>query len=167
MEIIITSELYGSHKVYYDDEDHNLVSQFNWHIAKGKRDVFYVRARVPNKLRGKFGFNSIRMHRLIMGANEEQVVDHIDHDGCNNKKSNLRFVSSKESMANTRKHSDGLTGFKGVTFQKKKGLYHARIRVDGKLISLGRSKNPIIAAEKYNKAALKYFGEFAHLNAIP
>jgi len=167
MELIIISKKYGTYTVSYDKEDHDVIINFNWHIAKGKNGVFYARARVKNKFRNVYGDSNIRMHRLVMKADGNQIVDHIDHNGLNNCKSNLRFVTGQQSTANTRVHSDSLTGYKGVTYVKSKKLYFARIRVDGILISLGRSKSLKKAVMRYNEAALKYFGEFAYLNKIP
>lgn len=166
MELIINSKKYGQHTVSYDEGDHELISQFHWHIAKGKKNVFYVRARVKNKLRPIYGESNIRMHRLIMNTKVDQRIDHIDHDGRNNQKCNLRFADNSQNAANNRLQCDSSTGFKGVTFKKSKKLYLARIRVNGKLIYGGSFKCPLDAAKRYNELAIKHFGEFACINII-
>jgi len=166
MELIITSKKYGTHSVYYDDEDHELISGYKWMITGGKKGVYYARGYKGKKKGGAGVYDKVRMHRLVMNANEDQEVDHIDHDGRNNKKSNLRFVTDSQNSANTRLHSDSRTGFKGVTFKKSKRLYLARIRYDGRLIYGGSFKNIYKAALRYNELAKKYFGGHAFLNIL-
>lgn len=167
MELVIKSKSYGNHTVYFDDDISNTILQFNWNIAKGHNGVFYVRARVPKLMVDKYKCTSIRMHRLIMNVPANIDIDHADHNGLNNKKENLRLCDKQKQTANTRLHCDSFTGYKGVTYVKKKKLYFTRIRVNGKLISGGRTKDIIKAAKKYNEMAIKYFGEFACLNKIP
>lgn len=162
MELIIVSKKYGTHTVYFDKKDNQLVESVTWQIHKGKC-TFYARGW----LRPRSKKNTVRMHRLLMGVKEGELVDHIDHNGLNNRRINLRIVTQSQNSQNMKVPRDGLTGFKGVTFVKNKKLFHARIRVNGKLISGGRTKDIIVAAKKYNELALKHFGEYAYLNIIP
>jgi hypothetical protein len=166
MELIIHSKVYGTHTVYYDAQDHNLVRRIKWSIAKGKNGIYYARGRVRNKDLEEIGQRSVRMHRLLLGATELQEVDHVDHNGLNNRKNNLRIVTNSQNSSNTRLHADSSTGFKGVTLRKKKGLYCPRIRVNGKLIHGKLTKNIYDAALQYNEMAVKYFGEYAYLNEL-
>lgn len=136
-------------------------------IVKGKKNVLYVRGYRGKKVGGGGVFDKVRMHRLIMNCPSELQVDHINGNGLDNRRDNLRLATNKQNCRNKRVQINNLTGYKGVSFNKKKKLYHARIRVNDELISLGRSKDLKIAIMKYNEAALKYFGEFAHLNIIP
>jgi hypothetical protein len=167
MELVIYSKIYGSHVVYYDDIDHELVSGYHWMISKGKKGVFYARGYIGKKSGGNGVHDKARMHRLIMNCPEDLQIDHIDGNGLNNQRVNLRVAKNAQNCRNQRAHSDSLTGYKGITFVKKKKLYFARIRVNNKLISLGRSKDLKKAVIRYNEAATKYFGEFAFLNKIP
>lgn len=107
--------------------------------------------------------------RIIMGSifykNNWKEVDHIDRNKLNNKKSNLRFATLSQQAANKSKYkrSKNNIPFKGVYTDQSPG-FKSGIRVNNKFIYLGRFKEPILAAIAYDKAAVKYFGEFASLN---
>jgi hypothetical protein len=107
----------------------------------------------------------VRLHRLIMDAAIGDIIDHIDGDGLNNAKSNLRFVTSQQNAMNRRawKNKRG-SRFKGVHRDGKR--FRAIITVNRKNIGLGSFKTEEEAAEAYNKAASEMFGEFACLNII-
>lgn len=168
-QIIINSPKYGQKICLIDSDDFELVSQYQWVIEKGRTTFYAIYARP--------GF-TIRMHQLILGVTPEKngkrcvKVDHIDHNGLNNLRCNIRICTNSQNGANSRVAKRNSTGLKGVTLKwdKRRGRnilkYYARIRVNGKLIDLGRHDNPIIAAKKYNEAALKHFGEFAYLNPL-
>lgn len=167
MELIIKTKSYGELMVFFDDDDYDLIRKYRWMIAKGKKGVFYARGYIGKKQGGGGVFEKTRMHRLIMNCPDNLQVDHINGNGLDNRRINLRIATNAENCRNKKPHADSLTGYKGITFIKKKKLFYARIRVDGKLKSLGRSKDLKSAVIRYNNAALKYFGEFAYLNKIP
>lgn len=102
------------------------------------------------------------MHRLIMNTPIGLTVDHIDHDGLNNQKTNLRNCTMKENSMNKSKNKGFSTKYKGVYVFRNK--FAVNIRVDDKIIFLGVFDNAVDGAREYDKAAIKYFGEFAHLN---
>ena len=91
-------------------------------------------------------------------------IDHIDRDPLNNRIENLREANFSQNAAN--KIIAGREGLKGVEFRKKSSVnpYRARIRVNGSVINLGAFKTSLQAAQAYDAAAMKYFGEFARLN---
>lgn len=166
MELVIKSKAYGTHTVYYDDMDHDLVRDVKWNLAKGDDNVLYARGRIRKKDRNESDQLLVRMHRIIMSAPPSHQVDHIDYDGLNNRRINLRIATQRQNSRNMRVSKDSTTGFKGVSFRKKKGLYVTRIRVDGKLIHGHLTKNIYEAALRYNDMAIKYFGDFACLNEL-
>jgi len=92
-------------------------------------------------------------------------VDHRNHDTLDNKDNNLRICKHIENCRNIRKRSGCTSKHKGVSWHKKLEKWIARIMFN-KAVYLGSFKNEIDAAEAYNQAALKYFGEFANLNNI-
>lgn len=108
------------------------------------------------------------MHRLILNVTDAIVfVDHIDGNGLNNQRSNLRACSNAENLMNRPANKNNTSGFKGVILDKTNGKWIAQIMLKRKHIGLGSYSNKIDAAKAYNDAAKIYFGEFAYLNEIP
>ncbi len=139
-----------------NNEDYILLSNYNWCVIKGDR-TFYAYCKINNK--------TILMHRLIMKAKKGQQVDHINHNGLDNRKYyNLRFADNSQQSQNSRKKRDCSSKYKGIYWDKKRKRWHLRIYVDNKYIHLGYFKNEIEAAKIYDQAALKQFGEYACLN---
>ncbi len=106
---------------------------------------------------------SILMHREIMRARKGTVVDHIDGNGLNNCKSNLRFCNACQNSWNRRplgRHSR----YKGVSFDKRRGKYYAVVRYQGNRLKYGPFDEEIEAARAYDRVALENHGEFAWLN---
>jgi HNH endonuclease len=166
MELKIKSKIYGEHIVHFDDEDFYLIKDIKWNISVGDDQVFYARGRVRKRNRKEGDQIYVRMHRLIMNVSNDVQVDHINHNGLDNRRNNLRVATQKQNGANRRMDRDNWTGFKGVTLRKKKGLYCPRIRVNGELIHGRLTKNIYDAALQYNEMAIKYFGEFACINEL-
>lgn len=105
------------------------------------------------------------MHRMLCGTGSE-VIDHIDGNGLNNQRSNLRPCTQSQNLANMRLSKHNTSGYKGVC-KTSRGTFHAGIYVNNKRIHIGVFKTPIEAALAYNKAAQKYHGNFARLNQVP
>lgn len=143
-----------------DDEDFERLSQFKWmcYRARSKNTkCWHVRL-------SKWGKQTY-MHRMIVFPPAGMIVDHIDRDGLNNQKSNLRFCTHWQNSMNASPRL-GTSKYKGVCFRKDSRKWRARIRVHGKLIQLGNFDNEEDAARCYDEAAKKYFGEFAYLNNV-
>lgn len=103
------------------------------------------------------------MHRFILDAPKGSMVDHVDGDGLNNRRSNLRYCNYAQNGTNSRNHKIGKWGYRGVTWHPY-GYWCARIRADGRRISLGYFSSPEEAALAYDEAAKAMHGEFAVLN---
>lgn len=145
-----------------DDEDYEYLMQWKW-SAHMTGKIFYSR-RVEYKNKKQY---CIKMHRFILSMNDAKiVVDHIDHDGLNNQRYNLRKCSISENVRNSRKQLNKTSQYKGVSLdtQKYRGkLYFGWVvKVAGK--SFGRFKNEIDAAKVYDIKAKEIFGEYAKLN---
>lgn len=106
------------------------------------------------------------LHRIVISAQKGEIVDHINGDIKDNRKSNLRIVTSYQSSLNRRRPSNNTSGYKGVFVDKKRGSFKARIFAEGIEYYLGTFDSSEEAAHAYNKAAKKLHGEFASLNQI-
>ncbi|MDH4202121.1 MAG: AP2 domain-containing protein [Phycisphaerae bacterium] len=119
----------------------------------GEQETFYA----VRKERGR----TIRMHREIMGAGPEQVVDHINHDGLDNRRCNLRVCRHAENVRNQRGQRGRSSRYKGVS-RDRRGKWRAQIWYNGQHFYLGLFESEAAAAEAYNAKARELFGEFAY-----
>lgn len=140
-----------------DDEDYDYLMQWKWHILNQTHSSYAVRNEIINGKR-----QSIRMHRIIMNTPKGVEVDHVDRNGLNNQKSNLRNCTSTQNKCNSQ-YKLPKSGFIGVHTHKN-GHIMAYISVKNKQIHLGCFKTIELAAKARDEAAIKYRGEFANLN---
>lgn len=109
----------------------------------------------------------LMLHRIIMLLTNPKVFcDHIDGNGLNNQRSNLRICTSALNSRNRRMKKTNTIGFKGVSYKAKHKKFQASINIDGKFIFGGHFDSAVDAAKKYNDLALQYHGEFAKLNTL-
>lgn len=141
-----------------DDGDYAELSQYKWHI-KNNRGTLYVQ-RTKSRLLGK---GSVLMHRQIMSAPKGQQVDHINHNGLDNRRDNLRICSNAENQHN-RLSFGGTSKYKGIYWEKRRGKWRAEIKTGESRKYLGSFLSEIDAAKEYDKAAIELYGEFAYLN---
>ena len=137
-----------------DDSDLEFVKSFRWYASDGTH-TSYVR-RTTDKA---------ALHRLLLCCCLGLQVDHINGNGLDNRRVNLRVVTVAQNQQNRRKTMTGSSQFKGVVFEKRLGRWKARITVNKKLIALGYFSAEIDAALAYDVAAREFFGEFAYLNS--
>lgn len=155
-QIIINSSKYGQKICLVDEEDFEYLSQFKWYLLKNiNAKTFYATAWIGKK--------TVKMHRVIMRARSGVLVDHVDYNGLNNQKYNLRFCNHSQNVMNTPKNNS--TGFRGVV-RKCQNCYCARVVINKKRVIIGHYKTAQEAAIKYNEAAIKHYGSFAILNVL-
>ena len=105
------------------------------------------------------------MHRQILNAPAYMLVDHINGNGLDNRKANLRLATGVQNGYNRRKtRKRTWSKYKGVTFDKRRKKWQAKIVVNGRKQYLGSFNNQLDGARAYDRAARKYHGEFAALN---
>lgn len=109
------------------------------------------------------GASVILMHRVIAGAPAGAEIDHVNGDGTDNRRQNLRVATHRQNMQNTSLRSDNTSGLKGAFWDKSTNRWMAAIGHDGRFINLGRYNTAEEAHEAYAAAARRLFGEFARL----
>lgn len=141
-----------------DDDDYEALARHKWHANK---DGYAVRNAVDSVGRRCV----LRMHRVIVGleSGDTTRVDHWDENKVNNQRYNLRKATHAQNQRNRSRQSNNTSGFKGVNWHKKNGLWQARIKVDGKRKSLGYYKTAQEAHAAYCKSAIEMHGEFANM----
>ena len=109
----------------------------------------------------KDGLNGKLLSRIIMGEPEGLEIDHINLNPLDNRRENLRIATTQQNCKNKNKYSTNTSGFKGVSFNKQKQKFEARISIDGKKKFLGYFATAVGAHEEYKRAAIQHNGEFA------
>ena len=135
-----------------DIDDLELLNRWKWHHNKG-----YPRRVEKGEV--------ILMSRFITKAPKGMVVDHINGNPLDNRRSNLRVCRQQDNQHN-RASKVGSSKYKGVSWNKWQKIWEAYIVVNSKQLYLGKHKDEKQAALAYNAAAAKHFGEFARLNII-
>lgn len=139
-----------------DDSDFELVNEFNWtEIVSGNTSYAEATYFIGHSKK------RIRMHRLISGY---LYVDHVNSDGLDNRKENLRESNSSLNAANRRKPTTkNQSQYKGVSLRKT-GKWKAQVTFNYKTYHLGTYSSEIDAAKAYDEAAFGFWGEHARLN---
>jgi len=138
--------------VLFDQEDELVVRSYRWRAVPHPRTTYVAS-----------GSRSVYLHRVLMAPPPGHVVHHVNGNGLDNRRVNLRVISQSLNIANKRRVSNA-TGYRGVYLRKKDGRFVAEIKVDGRKKHLGSWANPWAAAQAYNAAATEAWGDMAVLN---
>lgn len=143
---------------YFDLEDYDLIKNYCWR----ENNEGYILSRIPDTK------SVIFLHSLVMHTNYEkgEEVDHIKHIKNDNRKSELRIVNKSNNQKNQDVRKNNTSGVTGVTYKKDKGLWVARITVNGKRINLGSSIDYDKAVKLRKDAEEKYFGKYSYDNSM-
>ena len=143
-----------------NDKDFEELNKYKWHAQKHLHTFYAKRGKTKTNPRQPF------MHRFILRTPDNMDTDHIDGNGLNNQRNNLRICTHSENMSNIRVNKLNSSGYGGVYLNKKSGKYYAQLRFNGNRIFIGSFSSPREAAKAYNKKAKELRGDFAQLNTI-
>jgi len=147
--------LAGGRFAIVDDADFECLNQHKWHYLPGPR-TGYARRRQEGL-----------MHQVILTPPPGMQIDHINGDGLDNRRCNLRICTRSQNQQNSRKHKGCTSLYKGVCQNIGRGKpWAAYICTDGKVRQIDSFDDEWEAAKAYNDAAKKHFRKFAKLNVI-
>jgi len=138
----------------FDADDFDRLKTYRWRYVSN-REGGYAGAEIYGETTKR-----IFMHRFIVNCPDGYVVDHINGNRLDNRKSNLRIVTRRQNGKNRGINSNNTSGYKGVTFDSRSNKYRASIMSDYKIIHLGTFQTAEEAAEAYAEASRKYHGEY-------
>lgn len=136
-----------------DPDVYEIVSSMKWWAYSSNGGKTYYATRLRQAL-----------HRFIMSPPKGMVVDHINHNGLDNRRCNLRVCTPRQNMHNSPRQKISTNRYKGVWFRKKRNRWAATISTDGKKTLIGFFKTEEDAARAYDRVAKERRGEFAYLN---
>jgi len=103
-----------------DDDDYEILSVYKWYARKDRYIFYAQRKNNPND-------KAILMHRVIMNPPSNMFIDHINRNGLDNRKKNLRIVTHSQNHFNEKIRIDNTSGYKGIQFNKKNKKWIAYI----------------------------------------
>lgn len=131
-----------------DDEDYAELSKFSWYLHRDGNIQYAVRCSHRNPTTHKRNF--IRMHAIILGTPKGMDTDHINGDGLDNRRENLRVVTKRQNQQNL--HILKSSKFPGVDWNKSHKKWRTKIQINGKSHHLGYYNNEEMAARRYRIA---------------
>lgn len=147
-----------------DDADYVFLNQYRWHASKERHRYYAVRGMPRSNPKRRV----IRMHRVILGVPKDVEVDHINGNGLDNRRENLRSCTSGQNSMHQRIHFDNTIGFKGVHLmgRHRRKPYRVRIQANRRRVHIGCYETAREVAYAYDLAAIKYHREFALTNEM-
>jgi hypothetical protein len=146
-------ELTQGYKAIVDDDMFDELNKHKWCVHKMRKNNTMYATRL------------VRIHHIVMGFPEKgYVIDHINGNGLDNRRENLRVITTGQNTTWRTIQKNNTSGYRGVSWHKAKQRWDAKIKVNGHAIHLGRFINKEDAAHAYDEAAKIYFKEFAKLN---
>lgn len=147
-------------KFYFSKEDFDIIQLHYWRVHKNQ----YVSTALYDTNTKKIKY--IQLHRFLMKPNSIEEIDHINHIPYDNRRENLRIVSTAQNQMNTVINKNNTSGIKGVNWDKGCNKWRVRISVNGERLTLGYYNTLEEAAQVRHDAELKYFGEYRYIKSI-
>jgi hypothetical protein len=145
-----------------DPEDYERLNEYRWHVTKNG-NTFYAKRNPRVGRKGKAP--PIYMHRSIIEVPATLVIDHINFNGLDNRKANLRLATRTQNNRHIRRtRTPGTSKYKGVSWYTREKKWVVKIHADGKTHTVGYFTDEVQAAKAYDKAAKIHHAEFAALN---
>jgi hypothetical protein len=146
-----------------DNADYDELAMYKWYGIKNGRTFYAERFVKTNGIVRKR--NLIGMHRQLLDVPAGKVVDHINHNGLDNRRANLRIVTRAQNTWHNRKCTGDFTSkYKGVSWAKIHSRWLAKIGYKGRKIFIGLFDDEVSAAKAYDAKAKELFREYAILN---
>jgi hypothetical protein len=144
-----------------DADNYDWLMKWNWSLTGSiAKDNFYASRMIVRKKK----WIPIWMHRVVIGARQGEIVDHINGDTLDNRRANLRKCTTSQNAQNHKILSSNTSGVSGVTWHKRDHLWQVAIRDRGKRIYIGFFKEKERAIQEHEEAIKKFHKEFARLN---
>lgn len=144
-----------------DSQDYEQLNQWSWYANSNSPHLWYAcRRKQVDKKRTLF-----LMHRVILNAPRHLQVDHINGNGLDNTRANLRLCTQSQNLHNQRTVF-GSSKYKGVYWNKFGKQWRAHIGIDGKVVHLGYFRSEKQAALAYDNIVIKIIGKFAYTNQM-
>ena len=138
-------------------------SKWNWFVQIGESGLAYAKRNRLAEDGGNPRGRAVLMHRAILKPPSDRFVDHINGDGLDNRRANLRIVTHSQNMRNLKMPKHNTSGFHGVSWCSYTKKWMAHITIDKKFKNLGRFTTPEAAFEARVSAEKIYYGEYARV----
>ncbi len=146
-----------------DPERYEELAKYKWFAVRFGRGFYAL--RMVKARGGGVRQKNVRMHRVILDVPEGKFIDHINHNGLDNRTANLRLATRQQNSWNKRKQEGNCSSqYKGVTWLKSEGKWQVRIVCNGRKIFIGYFDDEKAAARAYDAKAKELFGDYASLN---
>ena len=160
-------ELTQGYVAAVDSADYERVSAHKWYASVRSRADGSVRVyAMRHVLREGGGRTAQMLHRFVTDTPMGMYIDHINGNGLDNRRANLRICTCSENLRNQRPKTGGSSAYKGVCWRKDRGKWVAGIKLNGEREHLGYFDSEQDAVKAYDRAALSAYGEYARTNGL-